>query len=100
MPVPVPYHSAHVPFDVFKIASGQLYDSKSHYVLNDKMTYVVTIDCNIEGQMIIQDRFDAGSGHGWSGANSVVWNTIAHAGMIVQQPPLGQNFISKSTQVV
>ena len=53
------------------------------------------IDCNIEGQMIIQDRFDAGSGHGWSGAHSVVWNTVAHGGMIVQKPPVGHNFLSK-----
>lgn len=45
--------------------------------------------------MIIQDRFDAGSGHGWSGAHSVVWNTVAHAGMIVQKPPVGHNFLSK-----
>ena len=44
--------------------------------------------------MIIQDRFDAGSGHGWSGANSVVWNTVAHAGMVVQKPPTAHNFLS------
>ncbi|KAI9322504.1 hypothetical protein BX666DRAFT_2022973 [Dichotomocladium elegans] len=59
-----------------KWSTGQLYDN-----------------CNIEGQMIIQDRYDAGSGHGWSGAHSVVWNTVAHSGMIVQKPPVGQNFL-------
>ncbi|CDS08106.1 hypothetical protein LRAMOSA02055 [Lichtheimia ramosa] len=63
-----------------KWSSGQLYDN-----------------CNIEGQMIIQDRFDAGSGHGWSGAHSVVWNTVAHAGMIVQKPPVGHNFLIGSS---
>ncbi|ORZ04777.1 hypothetical protein BCR42DRAFT_444073 [Absidia repens] len=63
-----------------KWSSGQLYDN-----------------CNIEGQLIIQDRFDAGSGHGWSGANSVVWNSVAHTGMVVQSPPLGQNFILGSS---
>ncbi|KAI9009975.1 hypothetical protein CLU79DRAFT_774200 [Phycomyces nitens] len=59
-----------------KWSSGQLYDN-----------------CNIEGQILIQDRFDAGSGHGWSGANSVVWNTVAHGGMVVQKPPLANNFV-------
>ncbi|KAI8329152.1 hypothetical protein BC941DRAFT_443627 [Chlamydoabsidia padenii] len=63
-----------------KWSSGQLYDN-----------------CNIEGQLIIQDRFDAGSGHGWCGANSVVWNTVAHAGMVVQCPPLGKNFLLGSS---
>ncbi|KAI8064641.1 hypothetical protein BC940DRAFT_305574 [Gongronella butleri] len=63
-----------------KWSSGQLYDG-----------------CNFEGQLIIQDRFDAGSGHGWSGANSVVWNTVAHSGMVIQQPPLAQNFQIGST---
>ncbi|KAI9287991.1 hypothetical protein BC943DRAFT_317557 [Umbelopsis sp. AD052] len=64
-----------------KWSSGQLYDN-----------------CNFEGQLIIQDRFDAGSGHGWSGANSVVWNTVAHAGMIIQQPPTAQNFVIGSSE--
>ncbi|GAB5585514.1 hypothetical protein Unana1_00414 [Umbelopsis nana] len=64
-----------------KWSSGQLYDS-----------------CNFEGALIIQDRFDAGSGHGWSGANSVVWNTVAHAGMIIQQPPTAQNFVIGSSE--
>ncbi|KAJ2956422.1 hypothetical protein NQZ79_g7744 [Umbelopsis isabellina] len=64
-----------------KWSSGQLYDS-----------------CNFEGTLIIQDRFDAGSGHGWSGANSVVWNTVSHSGMIVQQPPTAQNFVIGSSE--
>ncbi|KAI7852959.1 hypothetical protein BDC45DRAFT_558245 [Circinella umbellata] len=63
-----------------KWSTGQLYDN-----------------CNIEGLMIIQDRFDAGSGHGWSGANSVVWNTVAHAGMVVQKPPTAHNFLMGSS---
>ncbi|KAI8093739.1 uncharacterized protein BX664DRAFT_385116 [Halteromyces radiatus] len=63
-----------------KWSSGQLYDN-----------------CNIEGQLIIQDRFDAGSGHGWSGANSVVWNSVAHTGVVVQCPPVGQNFLLGSS---
>ncbi|KAI8137514.1 hypothetical protein BJV82DRAFT_635163 [Fennellomyces sp. T-0311] len=63
-----------------KWSTGQLYDN-----------------CNIEGQMIIQDRFDAGSGHGWSGANSVIWNTIAHGGMVVQKPPTANNFLIGSS---
>ncbi|CAO3613704.1 unnamed protein product [Cunninghamella echinulata] len=63
-----------------KWSSGQLYDN-----------------CNFEGQMIVQDRYDAGSGHGWSGANCVIWNTVAHSGMVVQKPPTAQNFLFGSS---
>lgn len=45
---------------------------------------------NVEAQLAIQDRQWMGSGHGWSGANYVVWNS--RGSLICQQPPTAQNF--------
>lgn len=45
---------------------------------------------NVEAQLAIQDRQWMGSGHGWSGANYVVWN--GRGTLICQQPPTAQNF--------
>ena len=40
----------------------------------------------------IRDRGNSGSGHGWAGANSVVWNSRASE-LIVQNPPTAQNWL-------
>lgn len=46
----------------------------------------------IEGNAInIRDRGASGTGHGWSGANQVVWNCTADS-MIIEQPPTAQNW--------
>ncbi len=45
---------------------------------------------NVEAQLAIQDRQWMGSGHGWAGANYVVWNS--RGSLISQQPPTAQNF--------
>lgn len=45
---------------------------------------------NVEAQLAIQDRGHMGSGHGWAGANYVVWNS--RGSLICQQPPTAQNF--------
>ena len=45
---------------------------------------------NVEAQLAIQDRQWMGSGHGWAGANYVVWN--CRGSLICQQPPTAQNF--------
>ncbi|MCX6954620.1 MAG: hypothetical protein NTV51_20900 [Verrucomicrobia bacterium] len=45
---------------------------------------------NVEAQMAMQDRQWMGSGHGWAGANYVVWNS--RGSLICQQPPTAQNF--------
>ena len=45
---------------------------------------------NVEAQMAIQDRQWMGSGHGWAGANYVVWN--CRGSLICQKPPTAQNF--------
>ena len=45
---------------------------------------------NVTAQMAIQDRQSMGSGHGWAGANYVVWNS--DGSLVCQQPPTAQNF--------
>lgn len=44
-----------------------------------------------EGGLNIRDRGPSGTGHGWAGANQVVWNCRAGE-MIIQQPPTAQNW--------
>ena len=47
----------------------------------------VTTDNNID----FENGSNSGSGHGWRGANFVVWNSQA-SGFIVQNPPTAQNW--------
>lgn len=43
-----------------------------------------------EAAIEIQDRSWYGTGHGWAGANYVVWNSLGR--LVCQQPPTAQNF--------
>ncbi|MEC0231409.1 discoidin domain-containing protein [Paenibacillus alba] len=45
---------------------------------------------NVNGRIHIQDRGWLGSGHGWSGANYVAWNTKNE--LVCQSPPTAQNY--------
>ena len=45
---------------------------------------------NVEAPIAIQDRQWLGTGHGWAGANYVVWN--CNGSLICQKPPTAQNF--------
>ncbi|MEA2711447.1 MAG: hypothetical protein QOF78_4048, partial [Phycisphaerales bacterium] len=48
---------------------------------------------DVNGQAIdIQNRGNLGSGHGWAGANQVVWNSAADK-YVVQSPPAAQNWL-------
>jgi autotransporter-associated beta strand protein len=48
---------------------------------------------SVSGDRInIRDRGNMGTGHGWAGANSVVWNAKAD-GFIVQNPPTATNWL-------
>ena len=51
------------------------------------------------GQINIQNRWTSGTGHGWAGANSVVWNSTATSGtgFIVQSPPTAKDWLIGST---
>ncbi|MGI2297038.1 discoidin domain-containing protein [Paenibacillus sp. GXUN7292] len=46
---------------------------------------------NVDARINIRDRAWLGSGHGWSGANYVSWNT--KGGLVSQQPPTAQNYV-------
>jgi hypothetical protein len=55
---------------------------------------------DINGNAInVQNRWDSGSGHGWAGANVVVWNSEASS-FIVQSPPTAQSWLIGSTGTV
>jgi hypothetical protein len=45
---------------------------------------------NVEARMAMQDRQWMGTGHGWAGANYVVWNSRGE--LVCQRPPTAQNF--------
>jgi len=44
-----------------------------------------------DGQIYVQDRGSCGPGHGWAGANEVIWNCLAKK-LICEQPPTAQNY--------
>jgi hypothetical protein len=45
---------------------------------------------NVDSPIAIQDRQYLGSGHGWAGANYVLWNSRGR--FILQKPPTAQNY--------
>jgi hypothetical protein len=45
---------------------------------------------NVEAPLAIQDRAHLGTGHGWAGANYVVWNS--RGSLILQSPPTARNW--------
>lgn len=47
-------------------------------------------------QLNVQNRGNSGTGHGWAGANMVIWNSAADA-FRVQNPPTTQNWLVGST---
>ncbi|MEX0612252.1 MAG: hypothetical protein WD738_04915 [Pirellulales bacterium] len=47
----------------------------------------------------VQNRWTSGSGHGWAGANVVVWNSQANS-YIVQSPPTAQSWLIGSTGTI
>lgn len=44
-----------------------------------------------DGEINIRNRGNMGSGHGWAGANQVVWNCVTRS-MIIENPPTAQNW--------
>jgi hypothetical protein len=43
------------------------------------------------GELNVRNRGNAGTGHGWAGANQVLWNCTAKS-IICEQPPTAQNW--------
>ncbi len=54
----------------------------------------------VDGDQInARNRGNFGTGHGWAGANMVIWNSTAES-YIVQNPPTAQNWIVGSTGTI
>lgn len=64
-------------------ATGSLFDN-------------ITVDGD---QINARNRGNFGTGHGWAGANMVIWNSTADS-YIVQNPPTAQNWLVGSTGTV
>jgi hypothetical protein len=45
---------------------------------------------NVRASIAVQDRYNYGTGHGWAGANYVLWN--CDGDVICQMPPTAQNW--------
>jgi hypothetical protein len=55
---------------------------------------------DINGNAInVQNRWTSGSGHGWAGANVVIWNSEANS-FIAQSPPTAQTWLVGSTGTI
>jgi hypothetical protein len=55
---------------------------------------------DVNGNAInVQNRWTSGSGHGWAGANVVVWNSEANS-FIAQSPPTAQSWLIGSTGTI
>lgn len=70
------------------VAEHALADSGPHHRWAVGSLYDNIADDN---QLRVQDRQWAGSGHGWAGAQQVLWNCRSRT-FVVQQPPTGQNY--------
>ena len=75
-------------------AQGSLADSGPHHRWSVGTLFDnVTVASN---EINIRNRGNSGTGHGWTGANSVIWNSKAKR-FIVQNPPTAQNWLIGST---
>lgn len=75
------------------VATNSYSDSGPHQRYSTGTLYdnVVTND-----GLNVQNRYDSGTGHGWAGANMVIWNSQA-ADFVHQNPPAAQNWLVGST---
>jgi hypothetical protein len=44
-------------------------------------------------EISVRNRGNSGTGHGWSGANMVIWNSTASSSFRVENPPTAQNWL-------
>lgn len=56
----------------------------------------VTVNGN---SLNVQNRGNSGTGHGWAGANELVWNSKAN-GFVVQNPPTARNWLIGSVGTI
>ncbi|MFM7244243.1 MAG: beta strand repeat-containing protein [Planctomycetaceae bacterium] len=74
--------------------SGTATSAKSDVGTHHRWATGILFDTiSVSGNAInIRDRGNMGTGHGWAGANSVVWNSKANS-FIVQNPPTASNWL-------
>ncbi|TDS08930.1 pectate lyase family protein [Sphingobacterium paludis] len=75
------------------IAEKSHYDSGPHHRWNMGTLWdALTLSGGNGGTLFVQDRQNAGTGHGWAGINQVLWNVSARQ-VVVQRPDSsGTNF--------
>jgi hypothetical protein len=59
----------------------------------DYSTGMLFDNLSTNDEINIRNRGNAGTNHGWTGANSVVWNSTAERGFRVRNPPGSQNWL-------
>lgn len=69
------------------IATSTHADSGPHHRWSAGVLYD-NVTC---GELNVRDRGGSGTGHGWAGANQVLWNCTANK-IICEQPPTAQNW--------
>jgi hypothetical protein len=52
---------------------------------------------DVSGAVAVVDRGNMGTGHGWAGANVVVWNSVADRGFHVASPPTAHTWVIGAT---
>ena len=77
--------------------SGTRADSGPHHRWGNGLLFD---QLDINGNAInVQNRWTSGSGHGWAGANVVIWNSEANS-FIAQSPPTAQTWLIGSTGTI
>ena len=89
------------PENHHRFATGTLFDnvqmmmpSGTHVYTSNNTNGNVSLNefAGVNPRIVVQNRGANGSGHGWTGATSVIWNSLAHT-MQISRPPTGQNFL-------
>lgn len=78
------------------VATNSYSDSGPHQRYSTGTLYDNVVESDY---LSVRNRYDSGTGHGWTGANMVIWNSKAR-GFNVQNPPGAQNWLIGSSGTV
>jgi hypothetical protein len=78
-------------------STASLQDSGPHHrwsvgTLFDNVSMTSNSELVAGGELNVRNRYEAGSGHGWTGSSMVVWNSMADRFRYFN-PPTGQNWL-------